>query len=109
MKQIIAEVLQAEEAINTRLQGSRAQAAEIKAAAEKDVAAKMAKTQDEARLIVLNAVEEARKEAERLRNRRLAEADLEKETLMTGQADAIDRLVERICETILTTEDQGNQ
>jgi len=109
MKQIVTEVLQAEEAINVRLQEVRVQAAQIKAAAEKDVAAKMAETQDEARLIVQNVVEEARKEAERQRNERLAEADREKETLMTGQADAIDRLVERICETILASEDQGNR
>ncbi len=109
MKQIVTEVLQAEEGVNVRLQEARAQAAHIKAAAEKDVAAKMAETQDEVRLLVQNAVEEARKEAERLRDGRLAEADREKETLMTGKADAIDRLVEQICETILTTEDQGNR
>ncbi len=109
MKQIVTEVLQAEEAINVRLQEVRVQAAQIKAAAEKDVAAKMAEAQDEARLIVQNAIEEARKEAERRRTGRLAEADREKETLMAGQADAIDWLVERICETILATEDQGNR
>ena len=109
MKQIITEVLQAEEGINVRLQEARAQAAQVRAAAEKDVAAKMAEAQDKVRLIVQNAVEEARKEAERLRNGRLAEADREKETLMTGKADAIDQLVERICETILTTEEQGNR
>ena len=106
MKQIVTEVLQAEEEINARLQEARVQAAQVKAAAEKEVAEKMAKTQDEARLIVRNAVEEAKKEAERLRNERLAEADREKETLMTGQADVIDQLVERICETILSTEEQ---
>ncbi len=108
MKQIVTDVLLAEEAINTRLQEARAQANQIISAAEKDVAAKTAETQEEARSILQSAVEDAKKKAERLRNERLEEADLEKETLMTGKADVIDRLVEQICETILTTEDQGN-
>jgi len=106
MKQIVTEVLQAEEAVNARLQEAREQAARIKAAAEKDVAVKMADTQDKARLIVQDAIDKAKAEAERLRNGRLEAADREKDTLMTGQADAIDRLVEQICETILTTEDE---
>jgi vacuolar-type H+-ATPase subunit H len=106
MKQIVTEVLQAEESVNARLQEAREQAARIKAAAEKDVAAKMAETQDMARLIVQEAIDEAKAEAERLRNGRLEAADREKDNLMTGQADVIDRLVEQICETILATEEE---
>ena len=106
MKQIVTEVLQAEESVNARLQEAREQAARIKAAAEKDVAAKMAETQDKARLIVQEAIDEAKAEAERLRNGRLEAADREKDNPMTGQADVIDRLVEQICETILATEEE---
>jgi vacuolar-type H+-ATPase subunit H len=110
MKQIVTEVLQAEEAINARLQEVRGEAARILAAAEKEAAGRLAGAQEEARRLVQEAVEEAKKEAERLRSKRLALADREKEQLMTGRADAIDLLVDRICETLMTTEEQeGNR
>lgn len=109
MKQIVTEVLQAEEAINARLKEVRREAAKVTAAAEKEVAANMAEAQEESRLIVQHAIEEARVEAERLRNERLAEADLEKETLMTGQTDAIDRLVNQICETLLGSDGEPTE
>lgn len=108
MKQIVLEVLQAEEAINARLKETRAQAARITATAEQEVAAKTAETQDEVRLIIQHAVEEARKAAEQLRAERLAAADREKESLLTGRAETIDQLIERICETIVTAEEQGS-
>ena len=107
MKQIITEVLEAEEAINTRLRKARAEADRIRAEAEKDIAEKTAEAQEEARLIIQQAVEQAKKEAEELRKEKLADADRQQEALMAGQADVIDQLVERICETILAAEQKS--
>jgi vacuolar-type H+-ATPase subunit E/Vma4 len=91
------------------LREARAQAEKIRAAAEKEVAAKMADAQEEAREIIQQAVEDAKKEAERARDTRLTEADREEKDLMNGQADVIDRLVDQICETLLTTDLQSGK
>ena len=50
------------------------------------------------------AAEEARKEAERIRDERLKQAEQQREALLNQSTDTIDALVENICGIILSTE-----
>jgi vacuolar-type H+-ATPase subunit H len=104
MKEIIAEVFQAEEKVNALLQQARAQASEIKGRAEKEITGKIGETQEKARQIMQTSLEEAKKEAEHIREQRLQQAGQEKEILLNQNTDTINNLVERICQMILTTD-----
>jgi vacuolar-type H+-ATPase subunit H len=104
MKQIIEEVLQAEAKVNTSLQEARSQAAAIRAAAEKQAAAMLNEAREQGREIVQTAVEQAKQEAERLRTEKLAQADAACDTLLNSHTETMDKLVDELCQVILSTE-----
>ena len=64
----------------------------------------MGNARQEALDLTKNAVEDAKKEGERIREETLKQADLEKDILLKSNEDAIDGLVDNICGIILTTE-----
>ncbi len=103
MKEIIAEVFQAEEKVNLILQQARTRASEIKGTAEKEVSLKITEAQERAREIIQTTVEEAKKEAERIREEKLKQADQTREILHNQHTDTINKLVEYICKMIVTT------
>jgi len=107
MKQIIEEVLQAEAKVNTSLQEARSQATAIRAAAEKEAAAQLNKAREQGREIVQTAVEQAKREAEQIRREKLAQAEAACDTLLNSHSEIMDRLVDELCQVILSTE--GNQ
>jgi vacuolar-type H+-ATPase subunit H len=104
VKQIIEDVLRAEEKVGAMLRQARDKASDMGRSADKDISEKM----NEARLkgleMVKAAVEDAKKEAECIRQEKLEQADKEKDALLNNNRDAIDSLVDNICNVILTTE-----
>lgn len=104
MKQIIEEVLRAEEKVGAMLGQARDKASEIGRSADKDISEKMNDARQKALEMVRAAVEDAKKEAERIRQQKLEQADKEKDALLNNNRDAIDNLVDNICKVILTTE-----
>lgn len=107
MKKIIAEVLRAEEKVGRVLKQARQEASEIARSAEQEISEKMTVARQQALDIVKNAVEDAKKEGERIRDETLERADREKDTLLTSNEDAIEGLVDNICGIVLTTGHEG--
>ena len=103
MKQIIKEILEAEERVNNALQQARQKAAEIRLAAETEISARINEAKQEAREIVQTAVDEAKQEAQRIREARLREADREQEALLDSRTSSRQELVDRLCASIMTT------
>jgi vacuolar-type H+-ATPase subunit H len=104
VKQIIEEVLRAEEKVAAMLGQARDKASEIGRSADKDISERMNDARQKALEMVRAAVEDAKKEAERTRQQKLEQADKEKGALLNNNRDAIDNLVDNICNVILTTE-----
>lgn len=103
MKRIIEDVLQAEEKVSAIIKDARDKAAEIKRATDNEITEKMNEARLQAREIVQAAVEEAKKDAERLSRDILEQVDRRKDSLLNSRADEIDELVSDICGMILTT------
>lgn len=104
MKKIIEEVLQTEEKVSMVLGQAHNKASEIKLSAEKEISGKMSDAKQKALEIIQTTVEEAKKEAERIREEKLKQADHEKDTLLNNNTYTMDKLVGNICNIILTTE-----
>jgi vacuolar-type H+-ATPase subunit H len=103
MKEIIEEVFKAEEKVNIIIKQARGKASEIRQSAEKENTDKISEAKQKAREIVQTAIENAKKEAELTREEMLKHADREKESLL-GNKEAIDGLIDNICNIILATE-----
>lgn len=104
MKQIIEEVLRAEEKVGAMLRQARDKASEMGRSADKDISERMNDARQKGLEMVKAAVEDAKKEAERIRQEKLEQADKEKDALLNNNREAIDRLADNICNVILTTE-----
>jgi vacuolar-type H+-ATPase subunit H len=104
VKQIIEDVLRAEEKVTAMLRQARDKASEIGRSADKDISERMNDARLKGLEIVKAAVEDAKKEAERIRQEKLEQSDKEKDALLNNNRDAIDNLVDNICKVILTTE-----
>ena len=104
MKQIIKEVFQAEEKVGEILKQARNKASEIKQSADKENSEKTSEAKQKAREIIQTTVEEAKKEAERIRQEKLEQARQEKDSLLKDKKEAIDNLVDHICNIIINTE-----
>ncbi len=104
MKEIIQEVLQAEENVSARLKEARAQAAEIRSSAENEVSERLKEAKTQARELVQSMVEQAREEAQQHKAERLKQADEADEALIKGDSDTVDKLVDDICTLIVSTE-----
>ena len=104
MKQIIKEVLKAEERVDVALSQARERASETIGLAEREIAEKLSDAKERAREIMQTAVEEAQKEAKRIRAEKLKQTDQQQEAMLHDRADAIDDLVDRICRIVLATE-----
>ena len=103
MKKIIEEVLQAEEKVGTTLKEARTEAMRLKSEAEKEVAEKLNAAKDQSREIVQTAIEQAKRDAEGLRQKRLNEVDAAHSSLLHTQTESMDQLVDSICQVVLTT------
>lgn len=108
MKKIIEEVLQAEEKVHHTLKEARAKASEIKAAVERETAAQLAEAKEQTRTTIQSAVEAARQDAARLRQEKLQEAEKAQEALLSSHADTMNRLIDDICQIVLSTEAERN-
>ena len=108
MKRIIEEVLQAEEKVVAIIKEARDEAAEIRRSAETEISQKTSDAKHKAREMVQAAVEEAKKEAERISKEKIELIDHQKDALLNNRADEIDDLVGEISGMILTTEKGGN-
>jgi len=104
MKEIIQEVLQAEEQVKTIIQQARVEAAEIKNSADKDMSEKINQAKEQTRQIYQASVEEAKKQGEQLADEKIRQADAEKENMIESNADKINRIADDICKMIVTTE-----
>ena len=104
MKQIIKEVIEAEEQVGEILKQARTKAAEIRSSAEKEISAKMSEAHQQARQLLQSAIEEAKKQAKDIKQQKLAQAHQDKDSVLNQNADKIDALVSSICDIILTTE-----
>jgi vacuolar-type H+-ATPase subunit H len=103
-KRIVEEVLQAEEKVDVVIREAHARASEIKRLAEEEISEKTNEAKQKARELIQTVVEGAKKDAERIRLDKLRQADQEREALFNSKTDAIDSLVDNICNIILTTE-----
>jgi len=104
VKQIIEEVLRAEEKVAAMLKQARDKASEIGRSTDKDILERMNDGRQKAIETVRAAVEDAKKETERIRQEKLEQADKEKDTLLNNNGDVINNLVDTICKMILNTE-----
>lgn len=104
MKQIMEDVLKAEERVSAILRQARERASEIRQSAEKEISEKMSEARRKALEITQTAVENARKEAERIKEEKLAKAEQQQRALRNDDTGKIDRLVDKICEIILKIE-----
>jgi len=104
MKQIIEEVLQAEEKAAAIGKEARAKAGQIRLAAEKEAAERVSEAKGQVRGIMQDVIDTARQEAERLRAERLAQADKDNEDLLKSRAETIEGLVDDIASIVLSTE-----
>ncbi len=104
MKQIMQDVLKAEERVSATLKQARERASEIRQSAEREISEKMSEARRKAVEITQTTVEEARKEAERVKEEKLAKAEQQQCALLNDDTGKIDRLVGTICEIILKTE-----
>jgi len=102
MKRIIEDVLLAEEKVGVILRQARERASEIKRSAENEISERMNEAKQKAREIVQTTVEEAKKEAERTAAEKLEQANREKDALLNNRTDAIDGLVNDICNLIMS-------
>lgn len=109
MKQIIEEVLQAEEKVGAILKEARNKASEISQSAEKEVSARISDAKEQARELIKAAVEDAKKEGQRIGEEKLKAADGEKDALLKNNAETTSNLVANICKIVLTTEHEGNK
>lgn len=101
MKQIIEEVLQAEEKVNTTLKLARERATEIIRSVERETSEKISDARVKAREIMQTKIEEAKKEAERIQEEKLKQVDQKKETLFKSNDEVTDALVDDICQIVL--------
>ena len=108
MKRIIEDVLAAEERVGVIIKEAREKASEIRRSAEAEISQKTGDAKQKSREMVQAAVEEAKKDAERIAKEKLEHVGRRKETLLSDMAGEIDNLVGKICEIILTTEKGGN-
>ena len=104
MKQIMEDVLKAEERVNAILKQARERASEIRKSVEKEISDKMSETRRQALQITQDAVDQARKEAERIKQEKLETAEQRQRALLNDDTGAIDRLVNDICAIVLKTE-----
>jgi len=104
MKRIIKEVFQAEQRVDEILKQARNKASEIRRSVEQENSEKISDAKQKAREIIQTAVEDAKKEAERIRREKLEQAKQEKDSLLNNKNEAIDKLVDRICGIVITTE-----
>lgn len=104
MKEIIAEVFQAEDKVNVVLKQARERAAEVKRIAESEASETVAQAKQEAREILQAAVERAKEQAERIRKERLEQVDCDEDALLHGNEETTDRLIEKICRIVLEAE-----
>lgn len=103
MKQIVKEILEAEERVNSVLQQAREKAAEIRLTAETEISDRTNEARRKAQEIVQTTVDEAKKEAQRIREERLRQADQQQEGLLHSRTDVREELVDRLCATVMTT------
>jgi len=108
MKQIIKEVMQAEEQVSEILKQARSKASKIKSSTEKDISEKRVQAKEQAHKIIQAAVEDAQKQAQDIRQDKLKQTYHDKDTVLNDNADKIDGLIENICNMILSTEYERN-
>ena len=103
MKQVIEEVLQAEERVGALLKGAREQADQIRRSAEQENSTLLNNARTEAQALTQSSLEEAKKEAEQIKADRLEQADQAKDMLLNDIADKVNGLVKEVCALIMTS------
>jgi vacuolar-type H+-ATPase subunit H len=103
MKQVIEEVLQAEERVGGLLKAAREQADQIRRSAEQENSALLNEARAEAQASTQSFLEDAKKEAEQIKADRLTQADQAKDTLLNDNADKVSGLVKDVCGLVMTT------
>ena len=104
MRKIVKEILETESRIGEILQQARQQASEMRLAADKEASDRTAQARQQAREIVQAVEEEAQRESERLAAETLEQAERQAQALLDGKAKAIEGLVSRICDVVLSVE-----
>ncbi|MBN1766580.1 MAG: hypothetical protein JW860_15100 [Sedimentisphaerales bacterium] len=104
MKEIIEEVLQAEENVGLILKQAREKADEIRRSAEKEASENMNAARQQAQDLLQKNMVQAEAQAGQIRQEKLKQAEHEKENLVHDNADTIAGLVDEICNLIVTTE-----
>lgn len=104
MKRIIEEVFEAEEKVSAILRQAQMQASEIRQSAEREISESLGGAKDRARQIIQTTVEQAKKEAEQIRDERLRKAESACGELVGNSTRNLDGLVETLCQVVRTTE-----
>jgi len=104
MKHVIEEVLQAEERVGALLKEAREKADQIRRSAEQEISTQLNEARTEAQALTQASLEDAKKEAEQIKADRLKQADQIKDTLLNDNADKVDGLVKKVCDLIMTVE-----
>ena len=104
MKQIIQEVLQAEENVSATLKEARARAAKIRAHAENEVSEQISAAKTKAQEIVHSLVEQAKTEAQQIKEQRLKQFDENDEDAVNCDSKLYNGLIDDICQVIINVD-----
>ena len=103
MKQVIEEVLQAEERVGGLLKGAREKADQIRRKTEEEISTCLNDARAKAQTLTQTTLDDAKKEAEQIKEDRLQQAGQAKDTLLNDNADKVTGLVKDICDLVMTT------
>jgi F-type H+-transporting ATPase subunit b len=104
MKDIIDEILGAEKRVDERLQKAREEADKYRVNAEKKASEKLEDARARAKTIIQTAVEEARKEADIVRNEMIRKAEDESKKTVQKNRERLDKLVDAVVKIAIKTE-----
>jgi vacuolar-type H+-ATPase subunit H len=109
MNEIVGQILQTEKKVEEILQKARQEAQDIKQKAERDASLKVGKAHKQASLTLSSAIENARKESQRLKDEKLKKADEEGKAILEKNRKALDDLIQDIVRLVIQTEYSGKE
>jgi len=104
VEELIDEVLSAEARARKIIEDSHNRAAEIKSESAAQAESQITEARSRARNLIQDEVAKAQTEADKEYERRIGEFEKESLSLVTGNEEHLDRIVERIMQLIVTPE-----
>ncbi len=108
MDDIVSEILQVEKKVADSIQKAREKAAGIRQQSDREHAQALADAREKARKIVRDAIDEATRNAERVREEKLREAEEKSGAIARENSGKIEDLVREIVRLVIRTDYDGD-